>query len=72
MFVTLFFASAFSTRLIASLIYSFYIAGVILYFIIHKSSIQRLQTLALGLIDSIAALSLAYAIAMLTITSLKK
>jgi len=74
MFVTLFFASAFSTRIIASLIYSFYICGIVVYYILHKIQTEPKisELLRIGLIDSIAALTLAYTIAMLTITSFEK
>lgn len=71
MFATMLFAAAFSTKLIASIIYGSYITALITFFYINKGSVEGklAEALTVGLVDSSAALTLCYIIVMMTITS---
>ena len=70
MFVTILFASVFSSRFITTMIMSTYLIGDIVFFLMHKNNPNPIiaKIVKIGLIDSLAALSLAYSIALFSIT----
>ncbi len=72
MFVTILFASVFSSRLITSLIMGFNVTADIAYYFIMKGRVEGTlaESIKVGLIDSLAALLLAYLIALLSISML--
>ncbi len=73
MFVVLIFAAAFSTKTIASIVMIAFVVSNVGYFFIHHS-VQDPKTYAIlkvSLIDSLAALFLAYIISLLSITMLQ-
>lgn len=74
MFATMLFASAFSTRVIASIIYGTYIVGLFVFYFLHADQVEGklAEALKIGLIDSTAALTLSYLIVMMTITSFNR
>lgn len=69
MFATMLFASAFSTRAITTGIYVSYVIGIVSFFVIHKNEVEGklAEALKIGLIDSIAALTLCMIIMLMTI-----
>lgn len=69
MFATMLFASAFSTRTITAGIYGSYVIGIISFFVIHMNEVEGklAEALKIGLIDSIAALTLCMIIMLMTI-----
>ncbi|MEJ5362237.1 MAG: methyl-accepting chemotaxis protein [Spirochaetota bacterium] len=74
MFATMLFASAFSTRIIASIIYGTYIVGLFVFYFLNVDKVEGKlsEALKIGLIDSTAALTLSYLIVMMTITSFNR
>jgi len=74
MFATMIFASAFSTRVVASLIYGTYIVGLFAFYFLHAHEVEGklAEALKIGLIDSAAALTLSYIVVMMTINTFNK
>ncbi|HOO72781.1 MAG TPA: methyl-accepting chemotaxis protein [Spirochaetota bacterium] len=73
MFVVLVFAAAFSTKIIASILMGAFVLADIGYFLLHKSNPDPVvaSIIKVGLVDSLAALFLAYFISLLSITMLQ-
>ncbi|TFG89915.1 MAG: hypothetical protein E4H16_02770, partial [Candidatus Atribacteria bacterium] len=74
MFVCILFAAIFSSRSVTTMIFLVFVASDLAMFFLNKDTIDAifLPVMKTGLIDSLAALSLAYLIAMLSITVLEK
>ncbi len=74
MFATMLFASAFSTKAIASIIYGAYVLSIFLFYYLNINKVEGklAESLKIGLIDSTAALTLSYIIVMMTITSFNR
>ncbi len=74
MFATMLFASAFSTKAIASIIYGAYVIAIFVFYYLNIDKVEGklVEALKIGLIDSTAALTLSYIIVMMTITSFNK
>lgn len=74
MFACMIFAGGFSTRLIATIIYAAFIAGIVVFYSMHAGSVEGklVETFRIGFIDSIAALTLSYVIVVMLITSFQK
>ena len=70
MFVTILFSAVFSSKIVATLIMISYVAGNIYYFILHRGNENEMiaRIVKTGFIDSIAAMTLAYWIGLLSIT----
>jgi hypothetical protein len=73
MFVCILFAAVFSSRIVTTGIFISFAASDLAMFFLNKDSVDAvtLPLMKTGLIDSLAALSLAYLIAMLSITVLE-
>ncbi|MBN2080449.1 MAG: hypothetical protein JW838_15870 [Spirochaetes bacterium] len=73
MFVCILFAAVFSSRLVTTGIFISFTAADIAMFILNRNSVDEviLPIMKTGLIDSLAALTIAYLIAMLSITVLE-
>ncbi|MEW6526599.1 MAG: methyl-accepting chemotaxis protein [Spirochaetota bacterium] len=69
MFATMLFASAFSTRAITAAIYGSYVVAIITFFVLNKNQVEGklAEALRIGLIDSIAALTLCLIIMLMTL-----
>jgi methyl-accepting chemotaxis protein len=74
MFVVLIFGAAFSTKLITSIIMAAFVVSDVTYYLIHRAAVDEIggSIIKVGLIDSLAALFLAYFISLLSITMLQK
>ncbi|HNW29029.1 MAG TPA: methyl-accepting chemotaxis protein [Spirochaetota bacterium] len=73
MFVCILFAAVFSSRIVTTLIFIFFVAADLAMFIMNKDIVDAalVPMIKTGLIDSLAALTIAYLIAMLSITVLE-
>ena len=73
MFVVILFAAVFTNRIVTTGIMASFFASDLAYFLLHRESVDQavMGIIKMGLVDSLAALMLAYVIALLSISVLQ-